>query len=68
MEIDHSEEEQMMINGDNGSGNVDGLQQTKYGTVPPSSLTAAVAVPTPSAPPYDPEIPVATATPIDNKR
>ena len=68
IEIDHNDEEQVMINGDNGNGNDVRLQQTKYGAVPSSLTAAAVAVPTPSAPPYDPNIPVATAMPIDNKR
>ena len=71
VEIDHNvgDEEQMMINGgvNQQSINTGSRKQKKeYGTVP--SATAAVAIPTPSAPPYDPKIPVATATPIDLDR
>lgn len=69
VEIDNNigDEEQMMINGgvNQQSINTGSRKQKKqymYGTVP--SATAAVAIPTPSAPPYDPKIPVATATPI----
>lgn len=39
-------------------------EANRYGAVPSA---VAAAVPTPSAPPYDPKIPVATATPIGGK-
>lgn len=72
VEIDHNigDEEQMMINGGGNQQNNNSRKQKKqYGTVLPSSASAEVAIPTPSAPPYDPKIPVATATPIGlNKR
>jgi len=59
VEIQHDEEEQRIISGGGQQG-----KQT-YGAV--ASAAAAVAVPAPSAPPYDPKIPVATATPIGRK-
>lgn len=65
VEIDNNigDEEQMMINGGVNQQSISSREQKKqYGTVP--SATEAVAIPTPSAPPYDPKIPVATATPI----
>lgn len=65
VEIDHNvgDEEQMIINGGNQQNNSNSRKQKKqYGTV--QSAMTAVAIPTPSAPPYDPKIPVATATPI----
>ena len=69
--VDHNigDEEQMMLHVNGGvnqqSINTNGSRKQKkqYGTVP--SATAAVATPTPTAPPFDPKIPVATATPID---
>ena len=63
------DEEQMVINGGNqrnNNGQKIQKKQKQYGTVVPSSLAAvAVAIPTPSAPPYDSNVPVATATPVN---
>ena len=59
------DEEQIMINCGNQQNNNSQKKQKQYGTVGPSSAAAAVAIPTPSAPPYNPNIPVATVMSVD---
>ena len=59
------DEEQIMINCGNQQNNNSQKKQKQYGTVVPSSAAAAVAIPTPSAPPYNPNIPVATVMSVD---